>query len=352
MTALFGREEVESLPGVEDEPAAVTPLDLLDGRRPNVSGDLPGMLQAAPMFRRSFRGYSRYQVDTYVQWAEDELAAAARENEDVLARYAQVCRDLDETQQLLSHSPGGAEFLRLSQRIGGMLAAAADQADVLVSDAQTHRAEAAAEADSMLADAAAEAHRTRVESTAQAERILAEAAGTREHADHLLAEAELTTQTARVEAEALLEEARATGRCILGEAERLRQEAAAEASAIRLQAQHEGVRLLTRAREERLRSDAEAAAVRERLDQQAAAWRAAVLAEVDQLEQKRAALEASISASARPPALSWRDRRRLAKAQRPALPAPREATIAAEPDSAAVRIGVWKRHGRRAVSRA
>src|SRR4051812_5482827 len=54
-------------------------------RRPNVSGALPTILQAAPMFRRVVVGYDRFQVDTYVRWAEDELAAADHEHEHLLA---------------------------------------------------------------------------------------------------------------------------------------------------------------------------------------------------------------------------------------------------------------------------
>lgn len=351
MTTSFSSDDVDLFRPVIDEPAFDSPLDLLDERRPNVSGDLPGMLEAAPMFRRAFRGYSRYQVDTYVRWAEDELAAAARENEDVLARYARVRSELEEAQQLLSHSPSGADFLRVSRRIGNRLAGAADQAEVLVAEAQAHREAAATKAAQLLAEAAAEAERTVAEGSARAEQVLAEAAETRAGAERALAEAEMTAENARVAAEALLAQARADERQAVAEAERLLRLVADEVAALRLEAQHDGVRLLTRAREERLRADAEAAAVRERLDQQAAAWRAAVMAEVDQLEQRRAVLEAALNASAQPAALSRRDRRRLAKAQRPVVPVPREPAMAGEPDSSAVRVWVWKRHGRRAVSR-
>jgi hypothetical protein len=62
---------------VEDaaaRPAGVAEPPRPDDRHPNVSGDLPGLLEVGPMFRRSAVGYDRFQVDTYVQWAE----AAAR----------------------------------------------------------------------------------------------------------------------------------------------------------------------------------------------------------------------------------------------------------------------------------
>ena len=93
--------------------------------RPNVSGDLPTVLQAAPMFRRVVVGYDRFQVDTYVRWAEDELAAADREHEHLVARHLETRAELEEALELLSHSSGGGEFLQLSRRIGTMLAAAA-----------------------------------------------------------------------------------------------------------------------------------------------------------------------------------------------------------------------------------
>ena len=75
------------------------------------------------MFRRTVGGYDRFQVDTYVQWAEDELASAEREHEHLVARHLRTRADLEEARGLLAHSSGGAEMLRLSQRIGSMLAA-------------------------------------------------------------------------------------------------------------------------------------------------------------------------------------------------------------------------------------
>ena len=39
------------------------------------------------MFGRAVAGYDRFQVDTYVRWAEDELATADREREHLMALY-------------------------------------------------------------------------------------------------------------------------------------------------------------------------------------------------------------------------------------------------------------------------
>lgn len=332
--------------GAPGEFPLATPADLLDQRRPNVTGDLRTMFQAAPMFRRALLGYSRFQVDTYVQWAEDELAAAARENDDVLARYAQVRSELDEAQQLLSHSPGGAEFLRASRRIGGRLARAADQAEVLVAEAQAHRDKAATEAEQVLADAAAQAQRVLAEAGARAEQVLAEAEEVRADADRLLAEAEQAAEDIRLVAQARLEEARAAAHRTVEEAERVRRVAAEDASAIRLQAQHDGVRLLARGREERLRSDAEAAALRARLEQEAAARRATLVADVEQLERRRALLEAVLANRPEPVAVSRRRRKGRRDAEQ-AVPAPRSASSSGEPERPALRGGAWRWHGRR-----
>src|SRR3954464_11449418 len=89
-----------------------------EGRRPNLSGDLPTVLQPAPMFRRAALGYDRFQVETYVQWAEDELATADRERERLMARYLDQQATLQESRELLSHSSGGGDFLQASRRIG------------------------------------------------------------------------------------------------------------------------------------------------------------------------------------------------------------------------------------------
>src|SRR3954462_4269007 len=82
--------------------------------RPHLAGDLRSVLQARPMFRRAVLGYDRFQVDTYVQWAEDELATADREHEHLLARHLRTQAALDETRALLPHSSAAGEFLQVS----------------------------------------------------------------------------------------------------------------------------------------------------------------------------------------------------------------------------------------------
>ena len=149
-----------------DEASPVPGTGSPDRSRPNVSGDLPTVFEAAPMFRRTLAGYDRFQVDTYVQWAEDELLTSAREREHLVERHLRTRADLEEARQLLSHSSEGGEFLRLSRRIGSMLAAAADEAESMRAEGEAVRSVASTQAEEMvtlaervLADAVAEAGR-------------------------------------------------------------------------------------------------------------------------------------------------------------------------------------------------
>ena len=272
----------------------------VDRRRPTVSGDLPTVLDAAPMFRRVVAGYDRFQVDTYVRWAEDELATADREREHLVARHLQTLAALQEARELLSHSSGGREFLRVSRRIGSVLATAADEADAMRAEAEADRTAAAAQAEQMvahaervLADARAEAEGTVAAAATEADERRAEAA-------RLVDEAEETGRAARAEAAARLDEVRAVERRAVQGAERIRQRARDEAAAARRHARGEVVGMLVTGREERLRADAEAAAARDRLDSAALARRASLLSEVEDLERRRAALRADVDRTTGP----------------------------------------------------
>src|SRR5687768_7404950 len=173
-----------------------------------MSGDLSDVLQAPPMFRRAVVGYDRFQVDTYVRWAEDELVAADREREHLETRHLQTRADLAAAQQLLAHSAGGAEMLRMSHRAGAVLAAAADEAEGIRTEAEAHRSAAAAEANRKLGYA-----RWRISyAEAKAERMLADAsaevAGMAAAAARLVDAAEQTRAEARAEAELRLAQVR------------------------------------------------------------------------------------------------------------------------------------------------
>jgi cell division septum initiation protein DivIVA len=281
-------------PHVVDEAArpgsaleAVLADDRLDERRPNVAGDLPSVFRAAPMFRRSVGGYDRFQVDTYVQWAEEELVTAEREREHLLAAHSRTWAELEQARALLSHSPDGGEMLRLSPRIASILASAADEATSMRTEADADRTAAAAHAEQVRADAEAAAERLVDAATGQADALIAEA-------DRLVAEAELTRRRARVEAESRLDSVRQLEQRAAEQAEHIRQLALAEASAARLHAREEIVRMLGTGREERRRADAEAVATRLRLDREAAARSASLRAEVARLERRRTTLRAEV----------------------------------------------------------
>ena len=289
------------------EVAVCRPLDdgglLEDGarehRRPNVSGDLPTVLEAAPMFRRAVVGYDRFQVDTYVQWAEDELVAADREREHLVARYLELQASHEEARSLLSHSPGGGEFLQVSRRIGALLSAAADEADGMRADAEADRCAASAEArqtiaaaEQRLADAAAEAERVLAEAATEAADTLAEARRVAAEAD---SQAETVRAAARAEAESRLQSVQVVEQRAAERAEEIRVQAVDAAAAALLQARDEVVRMLDAGREARRRADAEAATNRARLEQEAMTRSAALRAEVASLERRRSLLRTEVS---------------------------------------------------------
>ncbi|MGY1829349.1 hypothetical protein ACI8AA_02850 [Geodermatophilus sp. SYSU D01180] len=269
-------------------------------RRPNVSGDLPTVLEAGPMFGRAVAGYDRFQVDTYVQWAEDQLATADHEREHLVTRLLSTRAALDEARALLGHSSGGGEFLQLSRRIGSMLAAAADEAEGMRAEAEAAWAAASEQADRVLA----RAQRTLADAEAEADRTAAAAAAhaaeTTERAARVLDDAGRAAAATRAEADARLEEVLTAERRAAAHADRVRQRAEEDAAAARVRARAEIVAMLATGREERRRADAEATTTRERLDREAVTRRAALLAELADLGRQRAALRAELDLPARP----------------------------------------------------
>ncbi len=255
--------------------------------RPNVSGDLPTLFRTGPMFARALAGYDRFQVDTYVQWAEEELAAAEREREHLVSRTVRTQADLDEARRLLGHSPAGGRLLETSGRIGALLAAAADEADDIRTEARAEASAAEARARLLLT----RADETVTAAQAGAQRLVADAttaaAAVTAEAGRLLAEAAATRRGAAADAAALREEAQRIERRATEDAARAGRTAAAEAAAALDRARAEVVGMLTAGREQRRRADEQAAAERDRLDRTAAARRAALLVEVAQLELRR-----------------------------------------------------------------
>jgi cell division septum initiation protein DivIVA len=277
---------------------AVPVIGAPDRIRPNVAGDLPSLFRAAPMFRRAVAGYDRFQVDSYVQWAEDELATADREREHLVIRHLGTQAALDEARQLLSHSPSGGEFLSVSRRVGALLASAADEAESIRVEAEADRcagrteaARLVAEATEVLAGAEADAERVILEAAAEVEAMTTEAG-------RILDEAERTGSEARADAEARLDKVRRMEQLAAEQAARIRQQAAEDASAAMSAARAEVVRMLSTGREERRRADAAAAAARELLERDAETRIAALRTELAVLEQRRSVLAAPEAAPA------------------------------------------------------
>ena len=237
-------------------------LDPAGRTRPNVSGDLPTVLQAAPMFRRAVAGYDRFQVESYVQWAEDELAAADRERAHLVARQLETTAALQEARELLSHSPGGGEYIGASRRIGALLAAAADEAAALRAEAEADRQAAADEAERVVADARRRAAATETVADRSLAAAQAEAAGMLDRARATVAAAQEDADRVRAQADELLAGARETVRRAAEDADRIRERAAEEIAVALGHARAEALRLLAAGREERRRADAEAAVLR------------------------------------------------------------------------------------------
>jgi len=146
------RRDEDEVPSGSRQPGPASPGGV--HRRPNLTGDLEALLEPRPLFRTALRGYDRLQVDNYVAWAEAELAAGRRENDDLLSRYGACSAELEISRRLLACSPAGREQLRTSERVGEILRLAADEAARLTeagaADGDRLRAEARAEADALL----------------------------------------------------------------------------------------------------------------------------------------------------------------------------------------------------------
>jgi hypothetical protein len=154
-------------------------------RRPNLDGDLDAVLEFLPSFRVAVRGYDRWQVDSYVSWAERELRAARRSADDMAARFADRSVELDRVRQELARSAAGRDARQVSERIAQVLELAAEEAAEIT-------AAGATEAEGLVAAARAWStsmlqHAREAEQAAAADRE--QAARTRGEAAELLAAA-------------------------------------------------------------------------------------------------------------------------------------------------------------------
>ena len=173
--------------------------------RPNLAGDIDSLLDLRPLFRSALRGYDRLQVDNYVSWAETELVATRRENDDLLSRYGTCSAELEISRRLLACSPAGREQVRTSERVGEILRLAADEAARLTeagaADADQLRAVARAEADALLR----RAREVRDGAVADCERMRAEAEEARAAAEAELARAHAEVRRLSGELDAVLQ---------------------------------------------------------------------------------------------------------------------------------------------------
>ncbi len=266
--------------------------------RPNVSGDLPSVLAAAPMFARRAVGYDRFQVDTYVQWAEQELAAADRERQRLEERHLRTRAELDEARERLSRTPGAGQLVDVSRSIGALLAAAADEAEVIRADAAAERVAAGADAEELGARARAVLAAAEVEAGHLLVRAVSDAGAMAAAARRLVAEAGETVRSARAEARARLAEVARAERQATEHAAQLVEDARAEIAAAREQAREEVRAMLVTACEERRRADDRAASARDRLDREAAVRLRGLLSALEDLEEQRSVLQAGVDALA------------------------------------------------------
>jgi hypothetical protein len=128
-----------------------------DGPEPGSAypAHLEGLLDTRPVFRARLNGYDRLQVDNYVTWAEDELAAARRAGDHLLARFAVCAAELAEYRRqppppAPAPPPANPDLAAVSERVREILRLASDEAADIVQAASD-------EADQIVADARLEA---------------------------------------------------------------------------------------------------------------------------------------------------------------------------------------------------
>jgi hypothetical protein len=215
-------------------------------------GELDGLLDTRPVFRTRVNGYDRLQVDNYVSWAEDEIAAARRAGEYLMARFAVCAAELAEFRRQPGPAPA-PDLTAVSEHVAEILRLASDEAEQILDAASE-------EADRIVADARLEA-----DARLQKTELLREASAAiveqmRERVVRDRAEAADVLEQARAEAAEILRAATAerdrlavdTAVRLAREEERARQdrESAAAGAAARLLAVQEEVDDLRRQRDE------------------------------------------------------------------------------------------------------
>jgi cell division septum initiation protein DivIVA len=191
---------------------------------PVYSGDLDGLLDTRPVFRSRVNGYDRLQVDNYVTWAEEELAAARRAGDHLLARFAVCAAELAEFRRQPPTSapasvptPANPDLATVSERVREILRLASDEAADII-EAATE------EADGIVAEARVEAEARLQKTELMREAAVAMVEQMRERVVRERAESVSVLEQARQEADQLLRQAAA-------ERDRLAAEAAARLAA-------------------------------------------------------------------------------------------------------------------------
>jgi hypothetical protein len=209
----------DAAPGPTDADVPTAP------RRPNFRGDLTEVLEFLPVFRSAVRGYERWQVDSYVSWAERELLAARRSTDEMAARFATASVELDRCREELSRSAAGRDARQVSERVAQILELAAEEAaDITAAGAAEAEGLVAAARDwsSAMLRHAREAEESAAAEQARVARIQREAA---EALAAARAEAEQIRAAARADQERLAAEADETRRRLDQEAASRRAEA-------------------------------------------------------------------------------------------------------------------------------
>ncbi len=199
---MLRRVEVDQ---VESEPEADDDVGSLFAP-PTYSGDLNGLLDSRPVFHPRLNGYDRIQVDNYVTWVEDELAAARRAGDHLLARFAVCAAELAEFRRQPAPAPAPAppisDLSAVSERVREILRLASDEATEII-EAATE------EADRIVADAQLEAEARIQKTELLREACVATVEQMRERVVRERAEAADVLDRARREAEELLRAAAA-----------------------------------------------------------------------------------------------------------------------------------------------
>jgi hypothetical protein len=204
---MLRRVEVVHTGGVQHGPEAESDDagSLLPG--PGRAGDLDGLLDTRPVFRPRMNGYDRLQVDNYVTWAEEELAAARRAGDHLLARFAVCAAELAEFRRQPPPpapvpAPANPDLAAVSERVREILRLASDEAAEIIQAATE-------EADQIVADAHAEADARLRKTELMREAAVAMVEQMRERVVRERAESVEVLDRARREADDLLQAARA-----------------------------------------------------------------------------------------------------------------------------------------------